>query len=312
MAFVGGLLSRRKVIEVELEDTKGTDKATTRIPVFVYDAKVETAAEYIERKGSGQFLGHSRDGVIGDEVGVFSGRIELRGNGTNAMDPGVGVVLQACGFTMAAEVYSPFANTAALKTLTLDFHDDGVTKIMTGCVGTVVISGTQGNPVSAEVELYGSYGTVATEATPDVEASVNPPEIMGSGTMTFGAESLLINSFSVDMGNVVAFRSGTSLALKHYLITDRDPVISMDPEQDLVANYSYDTIRRAGTTQAFSLSLGSAAGKMITLAAPAVQIMTLGSSEREGVLTYDLTGKCNVPDLGTAGNNEFTITVKTS
>lgn len=312
MAFSGGLLERIKIVEVETETEKGTDPAVARIPALVYDAKIESAAEYIERKGTGQFLGHNFDGLHGDEVGVFSGRLAVRGNGTDALDPALSIILQACGFTNTAEAYAPFANTAALKTLTLEQHDDGVKKLLTGCSGTVVISGEQGNPVFAEVELFGSYGSVSDDATPDVEPGETSPPIMGSGTMSFGGESLLINSFSVDMGNVIALRSGTTSALRHYIITDRDPVISMDPEQDKIANYSYDALRRARTTQAFELVIGTGAGNQITIAAPAVQIMTLASAEREGLLTYDLTGKCNVDDLGTAGNDEFTITALTA
>jgi len=306
MAFGGGLLERKKVVQVQQEAVKGTFIEAALVDMFCFDPKIESTAEWIERKGSGVAMGHTELGMFGDELGVFSARIEMRGNGTNELDAALTLVMQACGFTVAAGVYSPSATIAAQKTLSIVQHDDGVKKALSGCMGTIVFSGEQGNPVFAEVEMFGRYAAPSDDANPGYTPSAEVPPIMGSGVMTLDALLVLINTFSVDMGNVVEFRAGTSTALQHYVITDRNPVIAMDPEQDLLAGYSYDSIRRARTTKAFTLGTGTGAGKLITYAAPLVQNMALPSNARGGLLSYDYTGICVA---GATGNDEFTVTV---
>jgi hypothetical protein len=308
MAFNGGLLDRKRVVEVKIEASKGTAETSALLPMFCFDAKIETAAEFIDRKGTGAFMGHNFAGIIGDEVGVFSARIECRGNGSNALDVALAAVLTSCGFTNVAEVYSPSATIAAQKTLTVEVHEDGLLKILSGAMGNVVFSGEQGNQVFAEVEMLGAYSAVTDEAVPAFAPSTEVPPIMGSGVMTLGGDSVLIQAFGVDMGNVVTLRAGATAGALYYVITDRDPVITMNPEQDLVANHDYDGFRTGRTTKAFTLGIGSGAGKLVTFAAPAVQTRTLAAGEREGLMMYDYTGQCNI----SSGNDEFTVTVPTS
>lgn len=308
MAYAGGLLARRKVIHVLNETDKGVAETTGLVALFCLDPKIESAAEFIEREGAGKYLGFNELGIFGDEVGVFTGRVEFRGNGTDAMEAGISALLQSSGFLNTAEAYSPFLTVAAQKTCTIEYHDDGLLKILSGAVAqSLTISGEQGKPVYGDFTMLGKYAAVTDEALPAYAPDDEPPPLMGSGSFSYAADSgVLISKFSVDMGLVTTLRSGS--ANLHYVITNRKPVISMDPEQDLVANLDLDGFRTGRTTKDFSLVIGAAAGKKITFNAPAVQTRSLADGEREGLLIYDLTGQCNI----SAGNDEFTITVLTA
>lgn len=306
MASVAPLLYRKRIIQIANENTKGTYDFDPLRSLLCFDASIQSTAEFIERRGPGKYLGHVNIGAFGQETGVFTCKAELRGNGSNAMDAAVSEMLMACGMKNTSEAYTPSSTITDHKTVSITVWEDGKKKQLKGAMGNCVISGEQGMPIYLEFTMTGFYVQMADEAlsTPTWSANATLPEVMGSGALTFGALTVYPSKFQLDFGNNVVERSGSG----YFVITDRTPILSIDVEDDNDATADYPAIRIAGTQTAFSMAIGSAAGKMITVAAPKVQIQELKEADRNGILTYDLTGLCTA----NTGDDEYSITVKTA
>ena len=312
MALSAPLLSRKNVLQVKVEAAKGTYLAPD-VDLIAYDVEIDPTADFIERKSGSKALGHASTGVIGPRSGVCRFRAALRGNGSNAMDPGIAACLTACGMANAAEVYSPTSTVATMKTLSIAGYMDGKVRKLSGAMGNYTIEGDYGQPVYLNFEFSGSWVAPAYVALPTWAPNTQAPPMLGNGTFTLGGESIKISHFELTPNNVVVPRAdvGTSSAILYHLITDRDPQITIDPEDDLVAGHAYEAIWLAGTTGAINLVIGSGAGDQITINAPVAQYKEISRDDREGISVIQLTAQLcqNAVD---AGNDEFTIAVLTA
>ncbi|GAH27751.1 unnamed protein product, partial [marine sediment metagenome] len=81
--------------------------------------------------------------------------------------------------------------------------------------------------------------------------------------------------------------------IAYYMITDYDgPILSIDPEADLIDGYDYNKIWLAGTEAAVSLILTDGTDS-IAFTIPKVQYREIPEGDREGIQIYDITGQCN-------------------
>ena len=309
MVYAGGLLTRKRVIKVALEDEKGSKVAGT-IAGFAYDLEIDTDAVFEPRKGTGRYRGHTEAGIIEAKAGVCSFRAEIRGNGTNAMDPFIAACLQACALKNTAETYQVHSAIADDKCLSIDVWEDGVKKGLAGAMGNLLLDGLTGKRLFAIFNFRGRWEAPIYEALPSQTPGTEIAPLLAGGTFTLGGDSLKTSSFGFDLGNVIVPRLDKNAAdgIAHFEITDNDPVVSIDPEADLVANHDFYGKWLAGTEGALSLILGTGAGKQITIAAPKVQYRELKGGDREGLKIYDLTGQCNHD----SGDDAFSIAAATA
>jgi len=133
--------------------------------------------------------------------------------------------------------------------------------------------------------LRGIWIAPSDDSLPAYVPSVTPQMLFSSSTFTL-TESIKITRFSLDMGNNLVKRGN------YYMVTDYEPILSINPEADLVAGYDYYGIWLAGTEAAVSLILTDATDK-ITFTLPKVQCRELKGGDREGIQIYDWTGQCN-------------------
>jgi len=240
MAYLGGLLTRKRVIKVALESEKGTKEAGT-IAGFVYDLEIDTDAAYAERKGTGRYRGHTETGIIEATAGVCSFRAEIRGNGSNAMDEFVGACLQACALKNTSESYKVHSAIADDKCLSLDVWENGQKKGLGGAMGNVRFEGVTGQRLFGIFTFRGRWQTPVDDPLPSQTPGTETPPLLAGGTFTLGGDSLKIGNFGFDLGNVVIPRHDINATdgIAHFEITDFDPVLSVDPEVDLVANHDF-------------------------------------------------------------------------
>jgi hypothetical protein len=92
--------------------------------------------------------------------------------------------------------------------------------------------------------------------------------------------------------------------IAHYLITDFDTTLKIDPEADLVAGHNYNGLWLAGTPAAVALTVINA-NDSFAFAIPVYQYKDIPEADREGIAIYDITGQC----LHSSGNDSVTITV---
>lgn len=300
------LCSRRKIIKLKLETTKGTG-ATVDLYVLAFDAMTNTAGEWIQRQPGSKFLGNIA-GMPGDLAGQMTFRVEMRGDGVAAVfDDGLEACMQACGYKLAGAVYSPTSDISAQQCITLQLYEDGIMKKLIGAMGNVSISGVFGQQMFADFTFSGVWQAVTDVALPTASYSSTIPPTLKSTTFTCPAGTTpFVANVTVDLQAVVTAVEDISKAggISHYVITDRDPIITIDSQADLVATNDVYGAWLAGTEIAFSLLVGGTANNKFTIAAPKFQYREIAGGDRDGKLLHEATGQCNA----SSGDDEITIT----
>ena len=296
MALSAPLMTRKTCCQVKLEGTKGTVETTGFADLLCFDPKITTNAEWIDRRGTSKYFGHTQAGVVGEQLGTFTCGFEMRTTGSSAWDAAVVVLLQGAGMSLSSQTLTPVTAHASQKTITVRLSEDGVLKVLKGAMGNVSIEGVHGERVMGTAEFSGYYAQPTDVALPTYTPSVVAPAIMGTGAFTLATESIKIGKFGFATGNEVILRPGSG----YYCITDRDPTITCDPEADLIGGYDYHAAFLAQTTAAFSLAFGTGTS-VITLAAPLMKYKQLEPGDRNGIRIYDITGT----PVANTGDDEY-------
>jgi len=287
------LLTRKTVIKVKLEATKGTKIATDQA-LLVFDLAIKPTAPYEARKGTGLYLGHNAAGVLGERSGTCSFKTELRSNGSAGMETGLAILLQGAGLAKSTESYAQHSSFAGQNTISIDVWQDGVKFGLAGAMGTCKLTGQVGQRIFCEFEFFGVWQAATDEALPAFSPSATTPMLLQGGTFTIDAAARGISKVELDLGNEVVMRPSVAAAggIAHYLITDYDPSISIDPEADLVATYDFNGKWLDGTEAAIVLAATDGTDT-VTITLPKVQIKDLAGGDRNGIAMYEYVGQCN-------------------
>jgi len=290
------LLSEKTVIKVKLEAVMGTeDDGDTDILVYYEPGQlIRSTAEFVERRGTGLYLGPKTRGVVTGSGGASTFETELITNGAQGMDAGLAILLQACGLKQTLEVYQVHSTFADQKTISIDVYEDGVIKTLYGAMGNVEFTYEAGGRVMCKFEFSGIFKAPADIALPAYAPPTYLPMMADAATFTLGGAARKINSFSLNMQNNVQPRKDAAGpgGVAHYFIASYNPQLGADPEADTVAGYDFNGIRLAGTEQACSAVVTDGTDKA-TFTLPKVQFMEVSPGDREGIRTYDINGQCN-------------------
>lgn len=309
MSNVATLLSRRKVLQVSTETAKGTLKAGTT-HVLVYDPVMQPVDDTQTRQPSGKALGNFPS-MPGARAGTCNFKAEMRGDGSGGWDTGIEKCLQACGFSQASEVITPVSAVTTMKTITIGMHEDGLYKQLHGCMGNVKFTGEFGKQLFLEFTFSGVWNAPTDVALPTATISTEKPMRLRSVIWTIDGRYMpYVSTFSLDMGNSVSPIEDISKAqgILNYVITGRDPVITLDALAELVAEYDAFGKWLAGTEAALSMVFSSDGIDLLTLAVPKLQHRAPQEGDRDGKLTHEYTAQLNVSDHDT-GDDELSLTV---
>ena len=300
------LLAQKKVITIKTESTKGT-KISADQDVLVEDLVINPTSEFIQRPGTGLWLGNNVGGVVGGRAGVCSFTSEIKGTGSGGAELGLAILLSACGLNATGQVYQVHSTFANQDCVSIEVYQDGLLMILYGAMGNVTFEGEVGKRVLAKFEFIGIYETVADSALPAYSVSAAAPKFLASGTFTMGGVGLLISKFSINLQNNVVLRPDVDGpgGILSAIITNYDPEVAFDPESELVATYDYYGKWIAGTAGAFALSVGDGTVDKFAIACPAVQAKQLAEGERDGIAALDYVGQAN----HSSGNDAVSITV---
>ena len=293
MALSAPLLTRKRVIKVKIETTKGTAIAGDQA-IRVFDLDIKATSPFEQRNGTGLYLGNNNTGILGARTGSCTFSMELQTDGSQAMEAGLAILLQACGLAKTLEVYQVHSSHANQKTISIDISEDGIKKSLIGCMGNVTFEGESSSRMMCNFEFFGIWVAPTDVALPAYAPATRAPLRLQGGTWALGAESIKIGKYSLNMGNVVVPRYDVDSAggVIYYMITDYDPTLSVDPEADLVAGYDFNGLWLAGTEAAASMKVDDGTDS-VTFSTPKVQIKELSGGDREGILTYEYVGQCN-------------------
>lgn len=306
------LLKRKMVLLAKIESTYGTDSvptaASNSIPTM--DIQLKETFEPVQRDL--QLSSMSRKKTIGIKRFIeVTFMVELFGSGSAGTAPRTGALLQACGMSetvvsSTSVTYKPTSSN--LKSCTLYIYVDGKRHIVTGAVGTFKVTATAGSQAMLEFTMTGMYAdpTDTSLVSPTFESTVDSVPLVKSAGLTLNSVDLVVNEFTLDMGNNVVPRPSVNAAyaIAGFHITDRQPVATIDPESELIATYDYrsDVL---DTPRNLHLTVGSTAGNTCYLEVPSFNTTDIEYGDRDQTLIEVITGQCAADT--DAGDDELTI-----
>ncbi len=299
------MLSEITAIAVKVEAVKGTE-VSADADIYVEDLQINPTGEHIPRGGTGVYLGTTYPGIIGGQTGKCTFTAELRGDGSQGLDPGLAILLQACGYKQTVEVYNTHSAFADQKTISIDVFQNGILKTLYGAAGTFTMEGEEGQRVLFRFDFDGLFKDTVDEAVPAYTPSTVAPMMWTGGTFTMGGISQLISRFTLDAGNNVVPKQDIAGpgGVTYFFQSTYNPTVSFDPEAKLKQT---DPVLQDWTDAVEgALVLAFTDGTdIITIDALKVQYTEVPEGLRNNLRIYEVTGQCR----HSAGNDAVTFTV---
>jgi hypothetical protein len=307
------LLRRRSVFAAKTEATIGTAETLTAAE-GVYNARdfmIQPNIPMTRREGQGGF--NYYESVPEGMQGTCTITHDLTYDGTN-VPTWASVLLPACGFVDTAGVFSPVSRgpggAGLPKTLTLGHYHDGKRRILSGCMGSFVITCPTGKGGHDRLHLQREILRKRNRCNATCsDVSHRARVAIRRRNHTWNSVALCTSTVSVDAGNTVIMRekaeSGNRTGFVSALVTNRAPIITADPEAVLVATQDRDAQWTAMTTAAWALTLNGSGTSTVVIDAPAAQIENKQQGNRNDLITDDLTW---LATEDTTPDGELTIT----
>lgn len=315
------LLFKNKVLLAKTEMTYGTDSTPDGSNAIV--TKNLSISPY-----EGNRVGREIDrATLGNDVEFNTGPYvtvtfdaELAGSGAAGTAPGYGVLLRASGLAEtvtaapdpdAKVVYEPVSEQ--FESCTLYFQQSGQLHKVTGARGTVKFSLQKGAMPSMNFTFTGIWHApekMASTPAVDTSAFKTPVPVNAANTATYTVHGFNCRAEGLDMdlANNVVYRNvigGESVE-----ITDRTPTGQVTVEApDLATKNFFDAVSSHDgvTTAPVNLVHGTAAGNIVELNAPNVQLSSISANDSDGILTYQMDARL-IPTA--SGNDELQLVVR--
>ena len=267
-------------------------------------------ADEIKRDFAKAHLGNNEIGYT-NLRSTLSFEVELAGSGAAGTAPAYGPLLRACGFQEVIDpgvdvTYSPVSD--AFEAGTMYFEQDGNLHKMYACRGSADFVIPKNAYPFMRFNFVGLYNnpTAGSIATPDFSAFVAPLEINYDNTSTaqLHGQDVVLQNLELKMNNNVGLRNLPNQ--KEVRLKDRGPDGSIQFDAVAVSTFNYFQRVPARTTGALSLIHGGAAGNIIELAAPKIQLKPVNYADDENVASYAIP----LNPLPNTGDDEISLIVK--
>jgi Phage tail tube protein len=305
------LLARKKLLLAKTETVYGTDVTPTGAANAIQTSNLTItplAGPVVSRDLDRPTLGNDLQIQVGQFV-QLSFMVEVAGSSGAGTAPPWGPLVEACGFseTISAGVSTTYApESSPFESVTMYFHHDGQKHMLTGARGTFSMDMSAGGIPHFNFTFTGLYNTPTStaDATPTLTAFQVPKAVNDTNTTTFTLHTIACNMISAafDMACNVVYRN--VVGSETVEIVDRAPAGQLVFEAPTITTKNWFTTALASTTGALSMVHGTAAGNIVTIAAPNTQIISPTYGESDGISTIQC-GLSFVP--GSSGNDEFTI-----
>ena len=309
---MSAMLTRRVQVAAKIETTKGTART-----LGILDAKI-LAYEPVFNFNPTQFKRdpyrktlsrmHSQPGSQPCEL-TF--RCEVMGPAVaNAGEAcAFGNFLRACGFSesLTASTQSVYApQSTAMDTITIAVYEDGMEKKLCGAMGNVRFICVVGEPIMAEFTFQGKYSTHADTAMLSPSYPASKPLIFQNATVTVFSDTLILQNLEINMQNEISLRSAPTDAtgIDYAQITGRNPILTFDPEQELVATHDFLGKLISTTEAAISIVLTAEDATTLTFTIPKARYTGLAEADRDGIRTLSATCELNM----SSGDDEVSLT----
>jgi hypothetical protein len=313
MVAANRLLTRRRLVLAKIESTYGVDAIPSGLTnaILIKNLNITPMeATLVARDLVRPFLGNFENLVADAHVKVDF-EVEVAGAGAAGTAPGYGVLLRGCGFAETLTVgqdatYTPVS--ASIESLTLYFQQDGAQHSITGARGDMEITLQAKAIPTFKFTFTGIYNppTATSLATPTFAGFQTPLVANSSNTPAFtvGGYAPVLDQFSLKLGNQVDFRS--LIGAQYTQILDRKVAGQLSFEAVTPDIHDFFAPALSGAKSAVSLTHGTAAGNIVKLDMPSVNLQNPTYTDNNGVQMMQIP-YAGIPIVG---NDELTITVK--
>jgi hypothetical protein len=301
------LLKKKSVLAAKVETTVGTAiSLSASDAVFnVYNCNIVPNIQMTDREGQGAFS--KLTSVLGQQTGTCTFSTDLT-VGTSA-PAWATTFLPACGLGLTSLTYGCRTESpgSTVKTLTMAHYVDGVLRRIRGAVGTFTISCLAGQKITLDFTFQGVFdsfeaGSILTPTYPTAEAMR-----WGASTTTIGGTAIAASSLTFDLGNVISPLESQAVdeGVKSFIITDRRPTLSIDPEADTSNTITRYSAWMGQGPVAIAWNAVNTEGGEWDFALPAAQYLNQQPGDRGGIETEQLNFlACRTATL----NDEFSMT----
>jgi hypothetical protein len=308
MALDTTLLTRNRVFGVAAETTTGTaaaiDAAACGVFGVLRDINIKPEIPAYERQGQ-QYLSKLKP-VPGARKATVTFTSEVFAN--TGAPAWATILLPACGMLNTAGTFTPQTATAAnpMNTATIGSYEAGRLMSAKGCAGTFKIKGKSGDPLLITWTFTGGWVAPTSTAIPSAITYPTqiPPRFAGA-TFTVGGTVYRISDFEFDWGATVYLREDPTdvSGYRAAVVTDRKPMIRIDPESLPLGTQDWYAAHAAATTYAFDLKVGTT-GNAFELTAPVLALNSAPEDKDSSGLKRDqLEFVC----AKSAGDDEVTM-----
>jgi len=314
----------RTVAFAKIESVYNTDPT----PVAATDAiemhdkqTFELVTKAVQRTNLLPTFGEQAPLIIGEAYKLSGCKIPFKASGVAGTAPRIGVFLRGAGFTQTIDtgvsVTYALHSSYDTESFTIYFWFGGKKHIMTGCVcASAKLDWTAGEIKYLDCDIIGMYGgTISDTAFPTPTFESTSPEIWQNGAfaLSIGGDpvsDIAISKMSIDLGIETAKRLDPNGAygVAQYMIKQRKTKISIDPFQLALSAFNPYTLNTDQTPIALETKPTADAGSKMELTIDGWCIDAPKAGDREGILTWELTGQCRPTQ--SEGNNELTIVFK--
>lgn len=229
-----------------------------------------------------------------------------------------GETLNTAAYTLAGS--GAFVQKSNISpTISVGVSKDGVRESLSGCRGTVSISGNIGEPILFAFNFSGVKNAVtdAGSITGVTYTDRTPPVLLGatmtagdSGDLTLSAQrSFCASAFSFDMANDIQYRRCMTAAtgIDGIYINGRAPAGTIDPEQSPESDFAWMAAYFATGNVRMDITAGTGADKF-RMKAHNMAVTGVGQGDRNGVIIRDIGFSLHSGSSSSvAGDNEFCI-----
>jgi hypothetical protein len=299
------MLTQKQVIQAKLEETPGTAETTGFSDILCFDPKIEDETEMDTRSSPGTYQGPNVPAIPTIPKGIFTGGVELRGNGSGGCDTGLAVLLQCCGLAKTSETYQVYSDESTDKTCTIFGNLDGLKRLIYGVMGNVTLEGETGRKIMCNFDMQGIWGAPTDIALPTASFGSAKPLIFAGGEFKVATVAKKISKFRLDLGTVtiLLLDGNTASGIAYATKTNHLPIFSCDFEAELVAANDHFGKKLAGTEEAISIIMKSNTDKA-TITIPKFQRTEIKEGDLEGRAIFDTSGVCNP----SSGDDNVSIT----
>lgn len=300
-------------ILAKIETVAGTDATPTGAAnaMVMSDVKLTPLeGEEISRDLILPYFGDQGIMLAGTYV-TLEGSVELAGSGTAGTAPAYGPLLRACGMAetiVATTSVTYLPASAAQESMSIYVNLDGVNHKMLMARGTFKLDLKPKAIPKIAFTFTGLIGTIADTALPTLTRTAwkDPIPVSKANTPTYSIHgiNLVAESLSLDLGNTVEPRH--LIGAESVVITDRKSKGEAVVEAATLATKDWFATALAGTKGALSVIHGTAAGNIVALSAPAVQIGKPSYGQTQNVTNLTLPLRFT----SSAGDDEISIVVR--